>query len=202
MQRIIFYGVLVLVVSILAIAGFRGTRFSEPPIQIFDDMKQQAKYKAQSESSFYRDGRSDRAPVSGTVPVEARVDNTYLASGEIEGNYGNGLPLPVSLDLLTRGMERYNINCAPCHGAVGDGNGITSKYGLAGAANYHTDRLRNMPDGQIFKTIGLGKGNMLGLPHITVEDRWAIVAYVRVLQRSQHASEADVPEANKKELNP
>ena len=202
MFRTTFYGALALVVSILAIAGLRGVRFSEPPIQIFDDMKQQARYKAQSESSFYQDGRSDRAPVAGSVPFEARVDNPYFASGEMDGYYGDGLPLPVTAELLNRGMERYNINCAPCHGAAGDGNGITSKYGLAGAANYHTDRIRNMPDGQVFKTIGQGKGNMLGLPHIAAQDRWAIVAYVRVLQRSRHAGVADVPEEHKKDLNP
>ncbi len=201
MLRYYFYGLLAVVVAGVAIAGFRGTKFSEPPIQIFDDMKQQSKYKAQAESSFFADGRADRAPVPGTVPFQAHTENPYLMTGEMDGNCGNGIPVEVTMALLRRGQERYNINCAVCHGATGIGNGITSKYGLAGAADYHTDRIRQMPDGQIFRTIFYGKSTMIGLPHISVEDRWAIVAYIRVLQRSRTGTLADVPEQFKNELN-
>jgi mono/diheme cytochrome c family protein len=111
------------------------------------------------------------------------------------------LPIPVTAELLARGQERYAIHCQVCHGAAGDGNGITSKFGMVGAANYHVDRLRQMADGEIYNTIVNGKNNMFGYgANIRGDDRWAIVAYVRALQRSQYATLADVPEEKKAEL--
>jgi mono/diheme cytochrome c family protein len=97
--------------------------------------------------------------------------------------------------LLERGQQRYQINCLPCHGPLGDGKGITSKFGMSGMANFHDQRLVNMPDGEIFNTITHGK-NLMGPygANVVVEDRWAIIAYVRALQRSQLASVEDVPE--------
>ncbi|MDR0534618.1 MAG: cytochrome c [Verrucomicrobiales bacterium] len=201
MFRYFFWGVLVLAVSVVMIAGFRGQKFEKPPIQIIPDMKQQGKYKAQAESNFFADGRADRQLVPGTIPAQVDVKNPYRETGIIDGFYGDGIPLTVSESLLARGQERYNINCAACHGALGDGKGITSKYGMAGAANYHSDRIRQMPDGEIFHTITDGKGNMIGLPNIPADDRWAIIAYIRVLQRSQHATLNDVPEQQRSELS-
>ena len=201
MLRYIFFGVLLLVASVLLIAGFRGDRFKNPPIEIFPDMVRQPKYKAQAETDFFADGRIDRALPSGTVPLQAKVDDPYYMTGVMDDAFGDGLPVPVTEQLLVRGRDRFNINCAPCHGAAGGGDGVTTKFGLNGPANYHTDRLLQMPDGQIFYTISHGKGQMIGLPHIPVRDRWAIVSYIRVLQKSQRATLADVPEESKKELS-
>src|SRR5208282_2166289 len=97
--------------------------------------------------------------------------------------------------LLDRGEQRYQINCLPCHGPAGDGKGIISKYGLVAMANFHDKRLVDMPDGEIFNTITYGK-NLMGAygPNVALEDRWAIIAYVRALQRSQLATADDVPD--------
>jgi mono/diheme cytochrome c family protein len=107
-------------------------------------------------------------------------------------------PLPLTRQLLDRGEQRYHINCMPCHGPAGDGKGITSKYNMYSMANFHDQRLVNMPDGEIFNTITYGK-NLMGsyAANVTVEDRWAIIYYVRTLERSQLASVEDVPEPDR-----
>ena len=205
-MRYFFFAFLVALVSSVAILGFRGQKTERTPFEIFNDMDHQAKFKSQSESRFFADGRADRPPVPGTipsvVPVGSQAAESYYATGLINGNFGDGIPVPVDAKLLARGQERFTINCAVCHGANGAGNGIVSEYGLGGIANYHTDRLRKMPDGQIYYTIVHGKNTMLGLPHITPDDRWAIVAYVRALQRSQMGTLADVPESEREKLTP
>jgi mono/diheme cytochrome c family protein len=109
--------------------------------------------------------------------------------------------LTVDARFLQRGRERYAISCAPCHGALGDGNGITKAYGMGATPTFHDDRIRSMAEGELFNTITNGKGTMMGYADKVVpEDRWAIVAYVRALQRAQHGSVADVPAAHKAEL--
>jgi mono/diheme cytochrome c family protein len=201
-MRYFFFAFLVALITAVAVLGFRGDKTVRRPFEIFNDMDHQAKFKSQSESSFYADGRADRSPVPGTIPSSVKVEDEYLTTGMMGGTYGDGLPVPVDMKLLKRGQERFQINCAVCHGAGGGGNGIVSEYGFGGIANYHVDRIRQMPDGQIFHTIGHGKGLMYALPHITVEDRWAIVAYVRALQRSQNSTLADVPDNEREQLKP
>jgi mono/diheme cytochrome c family protein len=103
--------------------------------------------------------------------------------------------LPVTAGLVQRGQREFTINCAVCHGATGQGNGITSKYGLLGIANYHQDKYRQMADGNIFNTITHGYNTMMAYgDKVTVKDRWAIIAYIRALQKSQNARIEDVPE--------
>ena len=111
-------------------------------------------------------------------------------------NFVETIPLPLTEQLLARGQQRYAINCAPCHGAAGDGKGITGRYGMIAMANFHDARLVKMPDGEIFNTITYGK-NLMGAygPNVTVTDRWAIIAYIRALERSRLALLDDVPEA-------
>jgi cytochrome c len=154
--------------------------------------------KAQKPSDFFADGQGARMPIPGTVPTVVPVDHPsgdYFFTGAIGAKWGDGIPVTVNLALLKRGQEKYTINCAVCHGATGGGNGITSQYGLVGIANYHLEMYRTMADGQIFNTISKGKGQMMGYAsNIPPEDRWAIVAYIRALQRSQFATVADVPE--------
>jgi mono/diheme cytochrome c family protein len=198
---------------------------ARPPIQIFPDMKVQPKYDPQHESDFFADGRAARKPVQGTVPFgyvlpgrystntasNSKVvsdgngfsgSTDYLNTGMIGDFYGDGLPVDVTPALLERGRQRFNINCAVCHGATGVGNGIVTQYGLVGVANFQQDRLRSMPDGQIFNTITRGKSTMGAYgPNIAVKDRWAIIAYIRVLQRSRNGGVGDVPVEIRKEMD-
>lgn len=234
MLRYFFISFFLATVAVVAIFGFQGEHFKDPPIQIFPDMKVQPKYIAQHESDFWADGRDERPPVPGTVPQgyiqpgdystntasNSRVaivdpatgvlngfSNTtdYMNTGKIGDNYGDGIPLALRKDmpgLIERGRQRFTINCAVCHGATGYGNGIVTQYGLVGVANFQDQRLRSMPDGQIFNTITYGKGKMGAYgPNIAVEDRWAIICYIRALERSQNATLTDVPPALQKTLD-
>ncbi|MDZ4789257.1 MAG: cytochrome c [Blastochloris sp.] len=199
-MKVFFFSLLVAIVAVVAIAGLRGTKTTSTPVEIFSDMDHQPKAKAQTESRFFADGRSDRLPVSGTIPSKVPVEEPYKVTGKIEGYWGDGIPSEVTTEFLARGKERYIINCAVCHGDTGAGNGITSQYGLVGSANYNTDRLRQVPDGYLYNVVVHGKNNMIGLPHIQLEDRWAIVAYIRVLQRAGNSRIQDVPEEEAKKL--
>lgn len=219
MLRYFFTSLILAVIAVIAIAGFRGDKSEKPPIVIFPDMDRQPRYDAQHRSDFYADTRAARAPIEGTVPQGFTQKGKYLTNegnnarhlngpagfsqlpgyidtGLVGENWGNGIPLePMNLAVLERGRERYNINCAMCHGVAGDGNGIIGKMGFGGIANLLESRFSTMPDGHIFYTITHGKGNMGPYgANITVEDRWAIIAYLRALQKSQGASLNDVPE--------
>jgi mono/diheme cytochrome c family protein len=166
-------------------------------------MNYQDKVKDQQPSAFFADGNSARAPIPGTVAEEMPAANDYWATGKWDDtHWGDGIPVhdavdggrPLQVDAadMARGRERYTISCEVCHGAAGDGQGITSKYGLNGAASYHTDRLRQETDGALFDTITNGHGQMFGYGYnITIDDRWRIVMYIRALQLSQNASVAD-----------
>lgn len=200
-MRNFLLSLLVVIVAALAIAGWRGQRSGRSPLQIFPDMKAQPKYKTQAETRFFADSRADRTPVADTIPVDVDVKDPYRLTGKIRDRWGDGLPVAVDSALLERGRQRFTISCAPCHGATGSGNGIVTEYALKGiVANFNSDRLRKMADGQIFFTIGNGKGQMLGYPQVAIDDRWAIVAWVRTLQLSQGAALADVPEAERAKL--
>ena len=198
-----FLALALAVVIVVSIAGFRGDHSPRPPMEIFPDMNYQDKVKDQVPSAFFADGAASRAPIPGTVAIEMPAQNDYWATGKWDGvNWGDGIPVHEARDNRTalqadaanmaRGRERYTISCEACHGAVGDGKGIVSKYGLNGIASYQTDRLRNMSDGEIFNTITNGKGQMIGLGYnISVDDRWRIIMYIRALQLSQNATLQD-----------
>ena len=117
-------------------------------------------------------------------------------------HWGTGIPLEVTRELMERGQQRFNITCAMCHGAAAAGNGITKQYGLATVVSLQDERIRKMSDGEIFNTITNGKNTMMAYgPNIIVPDRWAIIAYLRALQRSQNATIADVPPEHRAELD-
>jgi len=117
-------------------------------------------------------------------------------------HWGTGIPVPVTPELMERGQQRFNITCAMCHGATAAGNGITKQYGLATVVTLQDERIRKMSDGEIFNTITNGKNTMMAYgPNIIAPDRWAIIAYLRALQRSQNATVADVPEDRRAELD-
>jgi cytochrome c553 len=202
----------VLLVSIL---GFRGRPFTKPPMDVFPEwlfpgMKYQPKLSAQSPNPFFADGRSDRVPPEHTVvssygPAGQPLrDDDFLYRGKApDGSFARGFPpsLTVNRAFLERGRDRFTVYCSPCHGAVGDGNGVTKKYGMIATPSYHDDRLRKMAEGEIFNTITNGKNNMNPYADkLRPADRWAVIAYVRALQRAQTGTVADVPDDRRGEL--
>lgn len=212
-MRTVYLVTAFLVVLAVSVLGFRGRVFTRPPADVFPNwafpsMRKQAKYKPQGASAFFADGRADRAPVPGTVPASLpwRADDGLYAGKNPDGSWLRGFPAAVKVDrrLLERGRERYTIYCAPCHGAAGDGNGITKRYGMGATPSYHDDRLRQMAEGQIFDTITHGKAPAYNMnPYadkLAPEDRWAVVAYVRALQLAQAGKVEDVPANHRSEL--
>jgi mono/diheme cytochrome c family protein len=149
-----------------------------------------------SNTSSSHDVMSDLGPYEN---IQFSASPDYVATGRMGNQWGTGIPFEVTAAVMKRGRERYNISCSVCHGATGMGNGIASKYGLNGIANQQQQRIRDMADGEIFNTITWGKNTMMGYGStIQVPDRWAIIAYLRALQRSQHATLSDVPEEEQK----
>ena len=208
-MRYVYYVFLFVCVAAVSVLGFRGSRFTKPPLEVFPEkffpeMTRQDKYKPQGESAFFADGRSSRPlPVGVVARGDLRADDELFLGKDAAGQWLNRFPRAVSFDarLLERGHERFTIYCAPCHGAVGDGNGITKQYGMGVTPSYHDDRIRKLTDGEIYNTITNGKGTMLPYADKVIpQDRWAIVAYVRALQRAQLGTANDVPPAHKSEL--
>lgn len=189
----------VIVIAVMVVAGKRGDISRRPPIELFPDMDRQPKLRPQEANSFFKDGLSSQQPIAGTVARGSAWQDTPENTGKLAGttNWVAAIPVPVTQQLLARGRERYDINCAPCHGLQGDGKGITTKFGMAVIADLHDVTTRKLPqqtDGELFNTISHGKGLMQGYAaNLTIADRWAIVAYVRALQRSHLGSIEDVP---------
>jgi mono/diheme cytochrome c family protein len=217
-------------IAIVAVFGFRGQKSTQPPTEVFPDMVRQVKVRAQAPLDFFADGRGPRLPVAGTVPfgyempqpkttaappgvseegpqeshtlVAFSVGTDYFNTGKMGDRWGTGIPRPVTGELMQRGQQRFNITCAMCHGANAAGNGITKQHGMATVVTLQDERIRKMSDGEIFNTITNGKNTMMAYgPNILVADRWAIIAYLRALQRSQNATIADVPEDHRAELD-
>jgi mono/diheme cytochrome c family protein len=197
--------VCVLLVSIL---GFRGTTFTKPPIDVFPEwafpsMEHQPKPRPQAASKFFADGRADRLPPQHTVARGMlRIDQHRYAGKSGPETFAGGFPAGIAVDLklLERGRDRFQIYCAVCHSATGDGNGITKRYGMGSTPSFHDDRLRQMPEGEIFHVITNGRNTMLPYADkLSPDDRWAVVAYVRALQRAQQGTPADVVDAAAKQ---
>ena len=196
---------------VVAAFGTRGSKSELPPIEIFPDMDHQAKVKYQVKSDFFADGHAGRLPVKNTVPMGFEVPaepastagakpaaygftngTDYYSTGKIGDFYGDGLPEELAVDkaLIERGERQYNIYCAVCHAASGNGKGLTSKYGILTAFNFlqpgaleAANAGAYRADGAIFDVITNGKGLMGSYGgNLVVRDRWAIVAYIRALQ--------------------
>ncbi len=190
-------------IAVVAIAGSRGSATTRPPIELFPDMDRQPKLRPQTASPFaaFADGRNSRGVPAGTVAQRnGFAENAYWEDNAFNtGKEGSAFvevnPVPVNAELLARGQQRFTIYCQPCHGAQADSNGgITKKLGMTTVANLMDPRIIKLNDGEIFNTITYGKTTMQGYAaQIPAEDRWAIVAYVRALQLSRLAFEADVP---------
>jgi mono/diheme cytochrome c family protein len=158
-------------------------------------MDEQQKYKAQVESKFFENGSAMRTPVPGTVERGfLRADDIYYTGKDAKGNFVKDAPVEITTQMLNRGRERFDIYCSPCHSRVGDGKGIMVSRGYVPPPDFHTDRIRNMPDGEVYNAITHGIRNMPSYEHqINPDDRWAIVVYLRALQRSHNATIDDVP---------
>lgn len=181
-------------------AGCRGNRSHEPPVHLQQNMDFQEKGEAQEKNPFFADNRWMRKPPPGTVSIGNLDADDHLYRGlNLDGTIADALPVNLTLDdaLLERGKERYDIYCAPCHGDQGQGDGMVTRRGGGSAVlvpSFHDKKLQPAPLGYFFRVISLGKGQMRPYAsQITDEaDRWAIAAWVRVLQVSHRATAADV----------
>ena len=191
-QRIILSAMLAALAPVALHGCMRGCSSSEPPVLINFSMFNQPKYKAQAKSDFFYDGKTMRQPVAGTIARGHLHEDLALVTGMDAG----GQPLaksPVAADdaLLARGAERYGIYCQPCHDERGEGKGVLFERAKVPTANLMDKRIVGMPDGQIFDTITNGKGLMASYRYpIVAHDRWAIIAYVRTMQKKTAEQEA------------
>ena len=162
------------------------------------DMHDNPRAEPLEASRVYADGSSARPLVEGTVPRGHLNDDEFLHTGKIGGQPVTEFPFAITRKELDRGENRFNIYCAPCHGRTGDGRGMVVQRGFRQPPSFHIDRLRQVPPGYVYDVVTNGFGVMPDYrAQITVEDRWAIVAYLKALQLSQHATMADVPESER-----
>lgn len=206
MPRWILYLIVILAVASLLpfafIARARGVKADRTRLRPIQNMGTQQKYLPQAENPLFADSRAMRPEVEGTVRRGAALDDGAFSQGRgPDGQFVAVFPVPVNRALLLRGQERYNVYCSPCHGLSGAGDGLVSRRADAlqegtwvPPLTFHGDQVRGRPVGHIFNTITHGIRNMPAYgSQVSVADRWAIVAYVRALQRSQNATVADVP---------
>ncbi len=183
--------------AVLALSGCRGMVSEAPPIHPNLNMDFQEKFNPQEANPYFADGRAMRVPVAGTIARGFLRDDAGIYQGRTAGGaFLPTTPVPVTRELLLRGQQRYNIYCSVCHGKAGNGQGIimTGGYGYTPAPSYHDDRLRSVEDGYLYNVITNGVRSMPGYAQqIAVGDRWAIVSYIRALQRSQNAERGDLP---------
>ena len=186
---------LLLGIAIL-LGGCRGSLKEDPPIHINPNMDAMERFEAQEANPFFEDGRAMRPPVPGTVARGMlREDVAFHTGRNADGSYVQVMPVEYTVEFANRGRERYDIYCSVCHGVAGDGQGIVmaSGYGFV-PIGFHNDRLRTVDDGYLYEVITQGVRSMPAYAQqIPVADRWAIVAYVRALQRSQSADRNDIP---------
>ena len=158
------------------------------------DMHDQPKLRGLRGTEFFADGRSARPLVPGTVSRDALHDDEHLYTGKVGGKFAETFPFPVAREVLERGRERFDIFCSPCHGRLGDGQGMVVRRGFPQPTSFHVERLRQVQAGYLFDVITNGFGRMQDYAvQVRPRDRWAIVAYIRALQLSQDATLADVP---------
>ena len=166
------------------------------------DMHDNPRSEPLEASRVFADQSASRMLIEGTVPRGHLNDDDFLYTGMSGGMPAAEFPFAITRKELDRGENRFNVYCAPCHSKVGDGRGMVVQRGYRQPPSFHIDRLRDVPPGYMFDVITNGFGVMPDYrAQIKVEDRWAIVAYVKALQLSQHATEADVPEAERGKLS-
>ena len=194
------YCALPLVAVIIAIAFLTGCTGVQrtPPIEVWDDMKRQPKFMAQGETTLtevFADGRQSRVPPEGTIARGFLTENTAYYTG-MEGDlYVGKMPVPITAELIKQGEAKFTVNCTPCHDRTGSGRGIVpTRVPVWQPSNLTEQRLVDAADGDLFNVITNGRRTMPPYRfQVPVADRWAIIAYVRVLQRAAHATDKDVP---------
>ena len=196
--------------AVVAFSGCRGMKSEAPPIHPNLNMDFVQRFEAQEANALFEDDAAMRQPVAGTVSrgnLRTTDNAPYYFGRGAGGELVSTVPVDVTSALIERGQERYEIFCSVCHGIAGDGKGIIMTgnngqgYGYVPAPSYHTETLRERPDGYIYDVILNGVNNMPSYGHeLPPADRWAVVAYVRALQLSQAAPEAAVPETERDRL--
>jgi len=207
-MRYVLIGIAMMVFLVVSLAGFRGDISRKAPIELIADMDRQPKLRPLEPNSFFANGMSSQPLVKGTVRQSEAIplaDGSDVYPFETEHPAVSGLqtgttnavvniPLEVSMGLMERGREKYTISCVPCHGGQGDGNGVVKYFGISAVKSLHDPDVVKQTDGDIYRTITLGKGVMKGYANtLSIEDRWAIVAYARALQLSRLGTEDEVP---------
>ncbi len=199
----------VCVLATVGILGFRGSHSRRTSLYIFPDMEWQPKLRPETANPFFDNGMSSRLPVVETVPRSEPIrvgdkmvyfwQDSPVTTGRLTGstNFVELNPLPFTAELLQRGQEVFNINCAACHSRLGDGNGTPKRINaMAVVGNLHDKRIVELTGGELFNTVSYGKGLMQGYAgNLTLQDRWAAIAYLRALQRSRLGTLDEVPEA-------
>ena len=195
MRRLLVTGLL----TALLLVGCRGQRSEAPPIHPQLNMDFQERFNAQGYNPLFENKATTRKPPTGTVARGLLRDSTEIYRGRgSDGEYVERIPIAVNRKVLERGQKKYETFCTPCHGKSGKGNGVIMRgdYGYTPASSYHNERLRQVTDGYMYDVITNGVRNMPSYAQqIPVRDRWAIVAYVRALQRSQNTEVESLPES-------
>jgi mono/diheme cytochrome c family protein len=187
--------------SAILLTGCAGQTSRNSPIVIFPDMDKQGKYKPQSESPIFADGRASRRPVEGTVAVGMLKEDDVLYTGVVNNQWVGKNPLAIDMELLKTGQRRFNTYCTPSHDRTGQGRGLVGVRAIWIPTNLHEDRVKQFNDGEIFNVISNGRRSMPPYKYqVTAADRWAIVAYVRALQRAGAGTVEDVPQELRTEL--
>ncbi len=180
----------VIAAACLALAGCR------------QDMHDAPSYDPLQATDFFPNGAASRPLVPNTVARGQLRADEFLYTGKMNGQVVNEFPMPVTRQVLDRGQERFNVYCSPCHGRTGEGNGMIVQRGFRQPPSYHEERLRNAPVGYFFDVMTNGFGAMQDYSaQVTVPDRWAIAAYIRVLQLSRSATVNDVPADRRGDLD-
>lgn len=165
------------------------------------DMHDQPRAEPFERSNVFANGSSARPPVPNTVARGMLNEDEHLYTGRLNGEAARTFPFDITEQVLTRGRERYDIYCSPCHGVTGDGNGTIVRKGFPPPPSLHTDDFRFATPGQMFDTITNGSGEMPDYSQeVPAHDRWAIIAYIRALQLSQHADVMTLPQQDRETL--
>ena len=207
-MRYVLIGIAMMVFLVVSLAGFRGDISRKAPIELIADMDRQPKLRPLEPNGFFANGMSSQPLVKGTVRQSEAIplaDGSDVYPFETEHPAVSGLqtgttnavaniPLEVNMELMERGRDKYTISCVPCHGGQGDGNGVVKYFGISAVKSLHDPDVVKQSDGDIYRTITVGKGVMKGYANtLSIEDRWAIVAYARALQLSRLGTEDEVP---------
>lgn len=181
-------------VAALGLSACRGQPSADPPIHPIPDMRVQPKVKPEAASAVFANGMGMRTPVEGTVAQgQLKADEVYYTGKTTQGFVAKA-PIEVTEATLKRGQERFDVFCSSCHDRAGSGRGMAVQRGFPPPVDLTGERVRSFADGQIFDVMTQGVRNMPSYAaQVPEDDRWAIVGWVRVLQRSQHATVADVP---------